>query len=297
MSDPIIEVEEQDPIDGEVEEQTIITDRGTFKLKPFLASAYKSGFYEPGWEIEDYLRFAIDNYGWENFPIWGIKGSKKSNRLLWYLFGIYGDWGLVHKYLVMQPLEFTKLLKDSLNDPEKPERIAMIGWDDIGAWFDSQLYFENRSLYTNIKRCWTLMRTKLNIFASTLPRKDELPGFILRDINAECFCSPKMTITYDRWTWRKNYFDSMKVVKRPVNVCLHKSFNMMEVPTSEFKIYWKRRMELANKATGDLVSILEEAFDDAPNTEQISAAQKAASEAARALVSMRKDRQKHPRRA
>ena len=286
MTEAVIEVEQIDPLDQSTETETIVTDRGEFKLTPFMATAWKAGFYEPGWGIIDYLRFAIDNYGWENFPIWGIKGSKKSNRLLWFLYAIYGDWSLVHKYMVMQPLEFTSLLKESMNDPEKQIRIPMIGWDDIGAWFDSQLYFENRSLYTNIKRCWTLMRTKLNVFASTIPLKTELPGFVLRDINAECFCSPKMTMTYDRWTWRKNYYDPMKVVKRPINVLNFEHFNYLEVPTSEFKIYWKRRMGLADTATNELVSVLEEAFGDAPNEEQISEAKKAASEAARALVKM-----------
>jgi hypothetical protein len=151
MSEATIEVEQIDPIDQSTEVETIVTDRGEFKLKPFMAMAWKAGFYEPGWKIIDYLRFAIDNYGWENFPIWGIKGSKKSNRLMRLLYDIYGDWDLVHKYMVMQPLEFTTLLKESLNNPEKQTRIPLIGWDDMSAWFDSQLYFENRSLYTKTK--------------------------------------------------------------------------------------------------------------------------------------------------
>jgi hypothetical protein len=284
MTETLLEIDEVDPIDGSTEKQTIMTERGEFKVTPFMAMAWKAGFYEPGWSLEDYLRFSIDNYGWENYPIWGIKGSKKSNRLMKHLYSVYGDWALVHKYMVMQPLEFTKLLKESLNDPEQMTRIPMIGWDDMSSWFDSQLYFENRSLYTNTKRCWALMRTKLNVFASTSPLKTDLPGFVLRDINAECFCSPKQTITYDRWTWRKNYMDPQKIVKRPVNVCNFEPFDMYEVPTPEFRIYWKRRMGVANTATSDLVSVLEEAFGDAPNEEEIDEAKKARSEAASLLV-------------
>ena len=216
-----------------------------------------AGFFEPGWDVEDYMRFACENYGWENFPIWGIKGSKKSNRLMWYLYSVYQDWDLVHKYMVMQPLELTRLLKDK-------GRIPMIGWDDIAAWFDSQLYFENRTLYTKVKRCWTLMRTKLNVFACTLPRKDELARFILNDITGELFCSPKLFYTYDRWTWEKNLKDPTRVRKVPVAICRNKPFNMLDVPTSEFKIYWKRRMGLADIAANELVAVLEEAFDDTP---------------------------------
>jgi hypothetical protein len=155
--------------------------------------AKAKGFYEPGWELEDYIINAPIKYRWECFPIWGIKGSYKSNRLMWLLYIMYGNWDLVHKYMVMQPLGFTELLKEK-------GRIPMIGWDDLGGWFYSHLYFENRQLYTKIKRKWTLMRTKLNVFTATIPRKDEMPGFILRDINAEVFCSPAMTYDYDRCT-------------------------------------------------------------------------------------------------
>lgn len=251
-------------------------------LPLFMRKAKKKGFYEPGWSLEDYVRNAPIGYKWENFPIWGIKGSYKSNRLMWLLYVVYGDWKLVHKYMVMQPLEFTDLLKE-------PGRIPMIGWDDIGAWFDSQLYFENRGLYTKIKRSWTLMRTALNVFASTIPRKDDLPGFILKDINAEMFCSPAMTYDYDRWTWRKHYNDPGKVVKKPISICEDKTFNIYDVPTEEFEIYWKRRMTLASIAKSDLVSVLEEAFGDTPEPTQEEREEErtARSEAGRSLAQIR----------
>lgn len=262
------------------EETAFDDDKPAVKdLTLFMQKAKAKGFYEPGWEIEDYLINAPKLYRWECFPIWGIKGSYKSNRLMNWLHVIYGDWKKVHKYMVMQPLEFTELLKEK-------GRIPFIGWDDIGAWFDSQLYFENRGLYTKIKRSWTLMRTKLNVFGATIPRKDELPGFILRDINAEVFCSPAMTYDYDRWTWRKHYRDPEKVVKKPISISENRKFDIYEVPTREFEIYWKRRMELAETATNDLVSILEEAFDDTPE-EITDEDARARSEAGRALVNLR----------
>jgi len=263
-----------------VEEAAFDDERPAVKdLTLFMQKAQAKGFYEPGWDVEDYVRNAPIMYRWECFPIWGIKGSYKSNRLMWLLYTVYGDWKLVHKYMVMQPLEFTELLKE-------PGRIPMIGWDDIAAWFDSQLYFENRSLYTKIKRSWTLMRTKLNVFAATLPRKDELPGFILRDINAEIFCSPAMTYDYDRWTWRKHYKDPEKVVKKPISICENQKFDIYDVPTREFETYWKRRMKLADTATNELIAILEDAFDDTPE-EITDEEQHARSEAGRALARAR----------
>jgi hypothetical protein len=38
----------------------------------------------------------------------------------------------------------------------------------------------------------------------------------------------------------------------------------MEVPTDEFMRYWKRRVDLADTATHDMISILEEAFSNVP---------------------------------
>ena len=259
-----------------VEEEEGPTEKS---LTRFMVKAKQKGFFKPGWMIEDYLRNAPLRYLWECFPIWGIKGSYKSNRLMKWLYTIYGDWKLVHKYLVILPLEFTELLKEK-------GRIPMIGWDDIGGWFDSQMYFENRGLYTQMNRCWKLMRTKLNVFAATIPRKDELPGFILRDINSEVFCSPAMTYDYDRWTWRKSYKDPEKVIKKPISVIEDEPFDIMEVPTREFEIYWKRRVDLADTATHDMVSILEEAFGDVPE-EELDEQAKARSEAGRDLAKLR----------
>lgn len=252
--------------------------KGSYVLRGRMLKDWQAGFYEPGWDPVDYLRDSINRYGWENFPIWGIKGSKKSNRALFYLHKIYGNWDLAHKHMPIKPLEFTDLLKQK-------GRIPCIIWDDIAGWFDSQLYFENRELYTKIKRCWALMRTKLNVFGATLPNKQELPGFMLKDITAEMFCSPRCTLTYDRWSWRKDYKDPTKVKYRPINVMENEPFDMYSVPTKQFKRYFERRIELADIGTRDMIGILEEAFDDAPNEEELideakSAASKAASQLA-----------------
>lgn len=288
----IIEINTEDPIDGEETKELVVTKYGEFELKGRLLEYHKAGFFYPGWDINDYMRWAIDNFGWENFPIWGIKGSKKSNRIMKLEHDIYGDWELVHKFMIMQPLEFSKILKEYLDKPQRMNRFPLLAWDDIGAWFDSQTYFENRKLYTRIKRSWTLMRTKFNVFISTIPIKSELPGFILRDINSELFCTPNSTWKYDRWTWRMHFLDPAKVIKRPVNVFKYRPFDMYEVPTEEFRKYNDRRVALGDIGTRDMISIFEEAFNDAPTQDAIDEAKAARSEAAKALVKARWDKAK-----
>jgi len=248
------------------------------ELSPRLETYYKAGFWKPGWELTDYLRFAALNMRWECIPIWGIKGSFKSNRLLALLYSIYQDWEKVHEHIVMTPEEFASLLKTE-------GRIPAIGWDDIGAWLDAQLYFENRSLYTRIKRAWKLMRTKLSVFLCTSPLKTDLPTFILEDMTSEVFCSPEMTLTYDRWTWQKDLKEPRKVVKRPVNICLFKPFDVYEVPTREFKRYWDRRLALSDIGREQMINIMEEAF--AEPEEETDEEKRVMSEAARMLVRKR----------
>ena len=43
------------------EYKTVIDDE--VEKTPFVKKAQQSGFYEPGWELEDYIRNSIDSYG------------------------------------------------------------------------------------------------------------------------------------------------------------------------------------------------------------------------------------------
>ena len=284
----IIELTEEDPIDNQKIEEVIITkDGGQYKLKGNMLDYFKAGFFYPGWDKIDYLQWAIDNMGWENWPIWGIKGSRKSNRLMKVEYDIYGDWDLVHKFMVIQPLDFANIMKEYLDKPTRLSRFPLLCWDDIGAWFDSQTYFENRKLYTRIKRSWTLMRTKFNCFLSTIPIKSELPGFVLRDINAEIFCTPNCTWKFDRWTWRMHYRDPAKTIKKPINIHKYRPFEQFEVPVNQFEKYNNRRVMLGDMGTRDMISMVHEAFDDAPNEDTLDEAKQAKRAAAQALAQAR----------
>jgi len=226
---------------------------GSYKL----TSAYEAGFFKPGWTIEDYLRYTIDEYKWACIPIWGIKGSYKSNRLMKWLFDIYQSWESVHNYTVLSPEDFVRLLNE-------PGRIPAMGGDDLAVWLDAQLYNDNRALYIQIKRNWKLTRTMLNVFFYTSPLKSDAPSFILDDITEEVMCSPLMKYTYDRWTWQKNYKDPKKIIKRPICISQYKPFDIKEVPKEEFKKYWKRRLVLAKKGKQRLIKAITKAFNDAP---------------------------------
>jgi len=236
-----------------MEKSLSLEQLGSYKLK----TAYQAGFFKPGWAIEDYLRYTIDEYKWSCIPIWGIKGSYKSNRLMKWLYDIYQDWDLVHNYTVLGPEDFVRLLNEE-------GRIPAMGGDDLAAWLDAQLYNDNRALYIQIKRNWKLTRTMLNVFFYTSPLKTDAPGFILDDITEEVMCSPLMKYSYDRWTWQKDYKDPKKIIKRPVCISQYKPFDIKEVPTEEFKKYWKRRLVLSKQGKRKLVEAITKAFEDAP---------------------------------
>lgn len=224
-----------------------------------LQEEYELGFFEPGWDLEEYIQAAVDKMGWECIPIWGIKGSKKSNRLMSILYKVYGDWEEVHRHIVITPMDFLNLIND-----ESADRIPAIGWDDITAYLDAQLYFEDRDLYIQIKRSWALTRTKMSVFLYTLPVKTDVCGFIQRDITSEIFCSPRQTINYDRWAWKMDPSDPLKVTKRAINVHNKRGFDMYEVPTEEFQRYWKRRLELAKIGREVMTKAFNKAFQEAP---------------------------------
>lgn len=250
-------------------------------VKRIFATAQKLGVIFQGYTAIDYLRHAINIHGWECTTIDGVKGQAKSNLLLQRGYAIYENWDTVFENLVFEPIQFLDLISSS-------GRIPWIGWDDLTVHLPSTLYFTDRDMWAELSSNWAAYRTKLSCFDCTAPRKDRVVGFILDDMTGDitCFNRYKDVVShydFQRWIWQRNLKDPKKKTARPVLVeevafpltpgalkitpelmrgkilsggtqvprtdffTLEKS-GLIGIPRPIFKRYWKRRLELADKA-------------------------------------------------
>ena len=237
-----------------------------------VVRSYQLGYVEPEWLIEDYLRYAIDNYGWECIIIWGPKGGGKSNLMLQLGYMIYKNWNTVLEHIIFKPDDFIRIVDESA----KAERIPFLGWDDIGVYLPSSLYSTDRDLWTAFKENWDAFRTKLNVFVCTTPIKDHVASFILHDVTGEIAVARRQgevsRYSFQRWVWDTNLKNPLKNKFELVNVeggdtpCYFPLTPEMSiklgdkrfpgVPENVFKKYWEKRMELAEEARGKLVVLL-----------------------------------------
>ena len=261
-----------------VEVQQPKLSRGVKKL---FEVAVRYGVVRLGYSLVDYLRRAIDNYGWECIPIGGVKGEAKSNLLLQTGYAILGDWEAVHEYTVMEPEDFLNILDSRGRHP-------WIGWDDITAHLPRSLYFTDRELWAELQKNWALYRTKLNCFVCSAPQKHKIATFILEDITGDIICFNRVGMDikshydFQRWMWQRDLKDPKNMVARPIQVeniafpltpdawkidkemqaqktviegvtysggDFYEKVSLTGVPRKEFKKYWTRRTALADKAS------------------------------------------------
>lgn len=261
-----------------------LLDQSDMPLK--IKNAAYDGYWQPGWDLPHYILHEPIVNGWDCIIIWGIKGSKKSNREHWMQWLAYnGDWRQVWANHVMHPEQFIELIR-------QPGRIPVLVWDDIASWLDSGLYFDNRDLYIKIKRYWHLLRTKISVFICSAPNKAAIAGFILDDITSEMFCSPRLTYNYDRWAWQMNVKDASKVKMFPCNIETRHKFNYLVLekprvlnpetglmeknpekpepyPEREWDYYWKMRLEYSLRGSLNLIEALKQTFNEPPTGQEI----------------------------
>jgi len=257
-------------------------------VKKLFQASVQYGVLHLGYSLIDYLRHAIDNYGWECIPIGGVKGEAKSNLLLQTGYAIFGDWDAVHTYTVMQPEDFLNILDERGRHP-------WVGWDDITAHLPRSLYFTDRELWAELQKNWALYRTKMNCFVCSAPRKNRIATFILEDITGDIICFNRVGLDikshfdFQRWMWQRDLKDPKSMNARPIQVenipfpltpdawkidkelqaqklkvdgrtysggDFYEKISLQGVPRREFKKYWKRRIELADKASADFRELL-----------------------------------------
>jgi len=226
--------------------------------------AVDRGFIVEGWNLIDYLRDAVENEGWESICIWGPKGAMKSNLMLQLGYLIYQDWDVVLDHVVFKPEDFIRIT-------EERGRIPWMGWDDIGVWLSSSLYFTNRKMWSAMKENWDAFRVKLSTFICTAPRKDKVASFIVDDLSGEVLVGKRvgkeLINKYDcqRWIWETDFkkpdkckFDMVRVDERffpgtPETALKYEAddrFNheLPGVPAWVFRRYYEERRRLAEEA-------------------------------------------------
>lgn len=253
----------------------------TIKVPKVFKVAEKLGVVFPGFCAADYMRLAIDILGWECTVIDGVKGQAKSNLLLQRGYAVYQDWEVVLEYLVFEPWRFIDLIGQK-------GRVPWLAIDDVTVHLPSSLYFTDRELWAELSSNWASYRVKLSCFDCTAPRKDKVVGFILDDLTSDLTCYNRyedLVSHYDfqRWMWLRDLKDPKKKIAKPIKVediafpltpgglkispelckgrmvvggeviekkdyyTFEKS-GLVGVPRPIFKRYWKRRIELADKA-------------------------------------------------
>jgi len=163
------------------------------------------GYIRPGWALDDYMRYTIDNMGWDFIVIWGEMGGGKSNLLLQLGYMVYKDWDIVLDQIIFTPEEFRLKVKDAV---QSGERIPWLGWDDIGAWASSDLYHIDRRSYSLLKRGWQLIRPRVSVVACTIPCKADLVAFMLDDMTFEIHVGKRYETWYGIYIcnrWLKSY--------------------------------------------------------------------------------------------
>jgi len=286
--------------------------------RKIFREAQKQGVVYPGYCGVDYMRHAIDIFGWECTTIDGVKGSAKSCQMQQRGYAIYQDWDTVEQYTVMEPEDFMNIM-------DERGRIPWIGWDDITVHLPRSLYFTDRELWAELSKNWAAYRTKLNCFDCTTPRKDRVASFILEDLTGDITCFNRykdMVSHYDfqRWMWQRDFKDPKKKHPTPIQIepatafpltpgaikispelkqgtivvggveipklefyTLEKS-GLIGMPRPRFRKYWKRRLELANQAAKRLKAIFKKRQ---PKPVEPPPPESETSEAARALAQKR----------
>lgn len=254
-----------------------------------LVRAVQHGYIVQGWFLEDYIRDAIDNQGWESLLFWAPKGSFKSNLELQILYKMYGNWDKALKYNIASPLKYIEVMSEI--GPR--QRLPLLIWDDITRHLPSTLYFSNRPLYEAIKKYWPVTRSKFNTFMCSAPLKNDVLDFILSDMSGELFFDRRVAgsltgrFDFQRHCWSIDFENPKKALFEMVRV-EYSEFPMIPeiadevyqkeldkakaenrkpreklpgVPKDIFKLYWEERMDLANTANEELMDAFQELMD------------------------------------
>jgi hypothetical protein len=227
------------------------------------------GYIIPEYTMRDYVEYAIESPGgYETIDIWGVQGSKKSNRTMQIAFWVYGDWDVVLREMVLVPdakdlagyedRGFLQKMKSIARGRVKP----LVAWDDLTVSLPSSSFKTDIDVYGAVDAAWAAIRTKIKVMVLNNPLIDRITKNIKDNVSIEVMIGRNQVEQIERWfhlvglkQQNSNFF---KVQIEP----LHK-FDWRQVPVDVFREYQNLRLEIADYA----VHKMGKAMDDSGGLE------------------------------
>ena len=237
-----------------------------YVVKNIVDRAIELGYIIPGYSIEDYIYNAVEEYGFLSILIIGPVGSGKSNLALQLAYAGYKDWDVVLERLVFKREEFLELLS-------KYKRIPLVIWDDIGAYLPSTLYFTDRKAWEQMRKIWETIRTKLNVFIATAPKRGDVVSFIgdksdmliimhhRKGFVGSCEVQRRVVLqdySRDKEFTRLILVENLEFPLKP-SIKAKDSHRFPGIPQDVWEKYWNKRVMLSEEAVKEALEYEREA--------------------------------------
>ena len=269
------------------------------KVAKLFQLAEKYGVIKRGWTCINYMQHAAERHGWESTCISGPKGTMKSNLLMQHGLAIYGDMNLVREHLITNQKRLLELMEKAIEKEicipwVGVDDIAALFPKSL-YFTHRKLYSKlqaawetSRTVFANFEFSCVLKRKVAGFILEDITGdiKTYNPIFV-GDTPIKCHYD------YRRWLWLRNLKDPTTDIAKLITVedipfpatpdafkidkqlstgtyyaggkpYIGQDFflNHAKLPgleTSDFKIYWNERLNIAKESFSDFASILEDA--------------------------------------
>jgi len=236
--------------------------------KSFL---YSEGYIKPGWDLARYLRYAVNEEGFECVVVWGKPGTGKSNLARRFLYNIYGDWDRVLRYTVTGIDEMLSIVQEWRTSLEKPMAILL---DDISRVLSRQLWQENWRLYIAFSKALQVIRSLFNVIVVTVPDMRFVPEPIMNMQTFEVHVTPRHTYYVQRIVKVPDVYNPRRSFSYKYLIEVNK-FDLQDEPYDVFKRYRVRREGMAFDAMKEVEEAMRKGVKTGSDASASSSAKKA----------------------
>ena len=234
----------------EVDEELLLEiKRELEKVEEPLEKAKLLGIVVDGWGILDYMRWAVENSGYELILMWGEQGSGKSSLMLHLAYKLVGDWDKVLDAVCFTPQEVIQ--KAKALPPGR--RYTILLWDDVGVHFPATSYRTNIDVYEAVGKMIDAYRVMASVMIFTAPDIRRYPKVISDNGTIEMWVARLRLAPTVCWyeayrnVKQPNFYDPRDIYfKKPRIESGFHHFNV--IPKDVWKEYWERRVQLGREA-------------------------------------------------